>query len=332
MKKHAHIIRSLLALAMVLVLAMSFIGCNSETGNTETVVTFSPTTDATTESESTIETSTEADTNKVTAATKPVSKPTDATVTKPASKPDETTDATTVPSATKPSTPEVTTPKPTETTAPIETTHTHRYVKHTTSATCTDGGYTLYECTCGYSYKDSYTSALGHNYKTETTPATCTGKGYSETKCTRCGNISNSAFTDANGHSWGNWTVTKEATTSAEGTETRTCSVCNKSETRAVAKLEVPTETIDTAALAAYGRSYGENNYDFVANVGTRACYYPTYTRTINTMDEGYSQIAACVSDTANCLIAYGSSTKTYLDVVVEHAYDNIYYVTVYYA
>ena len=39
-------------------------------------------------------------------------------------------------------------------------------------------------------------------------------------------------------HAFGDWSVTKEATKDAEGEESRTCSVCNHTETRSIEKLE----------------------------------------------------------------------------------------------
>ena len=51
--------------------------------------------------------------------------------------------------------------------------HTHSYTTAVTAPTCTEDGYTTHTCACGYSYKDSYTKALGHSYKNG--------------KCTRCG-------------------------------------------------------------------------------------------------------------------------------------------------
>lgn len=41
----------------------------------------------------------------------------------------------------------------------------------------------------------------------------------------------------ANGHSFGEWQVTVAATCTEDGVETRKCSVCDKEETRPVAKL-----------------------------------------------------------------------------------------------
>ena len=44
--------------------------------------------------------------------------------------------------------------------------------------------------------------------------------------------------TEALGHSWGEWTVARKATQTAEGEEVRTCSECGKKETRPIPKLE----------------------------------------------------------------------------------------------
>ena len=44
-------------------------------------------------------------------------------------------------------------------------THTHNYNAVVTAPTCTEKGYTTHTCSCGDSYVDSYTNALGHDYK-----------------------------------------------------------------------------------------------------------------------------------------------------------------------
>ena len=49
----------------------------------------------------------------------------------------------------------------------------HSYTSVVTEPTCTAQGYTTHTCTCGDSYVDSYTNALGHSYKNGV--------------CTRCG-------------------------------------------------------------------------------------------------------------------------------------------------
>ena len=55
----------------------------------------------------------------------------------------------------------------------VTPTHTHSYTAAVTQPTCTAQGYTTYTCSCGDSYVDSYTKALGHNYVNGA--------------CTRCG-------------------------------------------------------------------------------------------------------------------------------------------------
>ena len=65
--------------------------------------------------------------------------------------------------------------------------HTHSYVETVISPTCTEKGYTLHKCACGYEFLDNLTAALGHNLGEwkETTPAT-EGKDGEETRaCTR---------------------------------------------------------------------------------------------------------------------------------------------------
>ncbi len=75
-----------------------------------------------------------------------------------------------------------------------EKAHVHSYIQKVIEPTCTEKGYTLYTCSCGYSYKDNYQNATGHI--------------------------------------WDDWKVTKEATETEKGIESRTCSVCNENETR----------------------------------------------------------------------------------------------------
>lgn len=69
--------------------------------------------------------------------------------------------------------------KPTQPAKPTQPSHTHSYTSTKVAATCTKGGYTLHKCSCGKSYTDSETAALGH--------------------------------------SWGDWTVVTQPTTQQEG-------------------------------------------------------------------------------------------------------------------
>ena len=69
--------------------------------------------------------------------------------------------------------------------------------------------------------------------------ATCTKAGNSvEKTCSICGKVLYAKkIIPALGHSWGKWTTIKEATATAEGKETRTCSRCGKKDYRAIQKL-----------------------------------------------------------------------------------------------
>lgn len=72
--------------------------------------------------------------------------------------------------------------------------HTHIYTAQVTPPTCTEGGYTTHICSCGRSYKDSFTPALGHSYAAAVTKAaSCTKAGVRTYTCTVCGD----SFTEA---------------------------------------------------------------------------------------------------------------------------------------
>ena len=76
--------------------------------------------------------------------------------------------------------------------------HVHKYTDEIVNATCTEQGYTKHTCECGDSYQDSEVQAKGHTY--------------------------------------GEWTVVKEATESEDGLQERICS-CGEKEEEVIAKL-----------------------------------------------------------------------------------------------
>lgn len=76
-----------------------------------------------------------------------------------------------------------------------------------------------------------------HSYNTSVTEPTCTEDGMTVYRCS-CGN-SYSEVIPATGHSLGNWSIYKEATTEEAGEERRYCSKCDHYETREIPKLEV---------------------------------------------------------------------------------------------
>ena len=115
------------------------------------------------------------------------------------------------------------------------------FVTATVEPTCTENGSTAKICNiCGYSEKNEI-SSLGHSFENSTVNPTCTEKGYTEYKCKRCTYSYIDNETEALGHTFGEWSVVTPATTTSEGLERRTCSVCGATEDRTIAKL--PEET-----------------------------------------------------------------------------------------
>ncbi len=93
--------------------------------------------------------------------------------------------------------------------------HEHSYDAVVTAPTCTEKGYTTHTCSCGDSYVDTYTDALGHAWDngTVTKQPTATETGIKTYTCTRCsatktetipaGSCPSAGFTDVPGE--GNW-------------------------------------------------------------------------------------------------------------------------------
>ena len=67
--------------------------------------------------------------------------------------------------------------------------HEHSYTAVVTAPTCTEKGYTTHTCSCGDSYVDTYTDALGHAWDSGkvTKQPTATETGVRTYTCTRCG-------------------------------------------------------------------------------------------------------------------------------------------------
>lgn len=135
--------------------------------------------------------------------------------------------------------------------------HEHDYTDTVVvEPTCTEGGYTVYTCSCGSSCVSDETAALGHDYAdaTCTTPKTCnrcgrtTGntleheytaeviepiacieQGYTRYTCKNCGFSYVTDFTNGE-HQFGQWQVIKEATCVQTGRQFRRCSYCGLEE------------------------------------------------------------------------------------------------------
>ena len=120
--------------------------------------------------------------------------------------------------------------------------------------TCTGLGtkkmYCVYDDCDAFTF-DNLIAPLGHNEKViPAVAATCTLSGKTEGKyCSSCGEILVAQETvAATGHSFGQWTVTKEATTKEAGVETRTCA-CGETETREIPMLVVVDEGVNPVVI-----------------------------------------------------------------------------------
>ncbi len=111
----------------------------------------------------------------------------------------------------------------------------HQYEAVVTAPTCTEVGYTTNTCTvCGHSYVTDLQQATGHNYEAVVTEPTCTEEGYTTYTCA-CGESYVDDYTDALSHTFGQWTESKTPACDEPGEETRTCEVCDATETRETA-------------------------------------------------------------------------------------------------
>lgn len=158
-------------------------------------------------------------------------------------------------------------------------THVHDYVSNkVTKPTCTKPGYTTYTCSCGYSYVDDHTDALGHNltdwevaykptlYKPGEEARICLNCFYEEWRvlpplshvhkytaivtnptCTEEGYTTHSCtcsdsykdnIVPPTGHKWDTGKVTKEPVEGVDGEKTFTCTVCGETEIRYFGKGE----------------------------------------------------------------------------------------------
>ena len=112
-------------------------------------------------------------------------------------------------------------------------------------AKCEENGILRRFClNCDY-FEDMSVNAYEHSYEAVITRPTCTENGYTTNKCKRCESQYIDNYKNAIGHDWSAWKVVKESTYEAEGVELRTCVVCNKNESKSIAKLKKPIKYID---------------------------------------------------------------------------------------
>ena len=134
------------------------------------------------------------------------------------------------------------------------TTHTFGDWVITEEPTCTTTGTQTRTCSVCKKVETQTIEALGHTEVIDkAVAATCTKTGLTEgIHCSVCDAVIKAQeVVPATGkHSFGNWKITKAATCTAEGTQTRTCSGCGKVETATIAK--VAHKYVDTVVKPTY--------------------------------------------------------------------------------
>ena len=168
-------------------------------------------------------------------------------------------------------------PKPTEPAPtqpnPTQPVHTHSYKATVVAPTCTAKGYTEHKCSCGDSYKDSYTGALGHSFSEQAVAATCTSGGYTLKTCSKCGATEKANETPALGHDYRDTVVAP--TSSSEGYTEHKCARCGDSyRDNYTPKLKV---TYDIYQAMTAGNNYAQSRGCMIDTSMTagNSSYYP---------------------------------------------------------
>ena len=76
-----------------------------------------------------------------------------------------------------------------------------------------------------------------HDYVAVVIPPNCTEKGYTTYTCRNCSHSYKGNEVDATGHTWGEWKVIKEATTTETGKKERVCERCDYKETAVISMI-----------------------------------------------------------------------------------------------
>ena len=157
-------------------------------------------------------------------------------------------------------------------------------VKKKVDASCVNDGYILYECDCGYSYKETVKATGNHSYDNGkvTKEATCSQDGVTTYTCKVCGITKTEPIKATGIHSYSSWikneekhfkecsschekideayhsydsgTITVAATDHSTGTKVYKCRVCGYEKEETIPMLEKTKEKIEI--------SFGEGSYN----------------------------------------------------------------------
>ena len=115
------------------------------------------------------------------------------------------------------------------------TLHTHHYAETIIPPTCSEKGYTLHSCYCGYEYKDNFVNAKHDFMLIKHIAPTCGKDGEDFYRCSRCGEEKTVSI-PTKGHKFSNWVEKTKPTCLKNGLDVRECLLCGKTESRKVSK------------------------------------------------------------------------------------------------
>lgn len=105
--------------------------------------------------------------------------------------------------------------------------------KESKAANCEEGGKEKHICSVCQFEEERDTAPLGHDWNAEYTTdvkPTCTKPGSKSIHCSRCDAAKDVTEIEPTGHSFGEWTVSKDSTCVAGGQKTRKCETCGYTE------------------------------------------------------------------------------------------------------
>ena len=113
------------------------------------------------------------------------------------------------------------------------TIHTHKYKTVRIEPTCTEQGYSLHRCDCGYEYKNNFVQPKHDYVLVEYIEPTCETDGRERYKCANCGEEKVFVL-QATGHKFGQWIEQEKPTCEKDGFALRQCKRCGKTERKTI--------------------------------------------------------------------------------------------------
>lgn len=113
------------------------------------------------------------------------------------------------------------------------TIHTHKYKTVQIEPTCTEQGYSLHRCDCGYEYKNNFVQPKHDYVLVEYIEPTCETDGRERYKCANCGE-EKAVVLQAAGHKFGQWIEQEKPTCEKDGFALRQCKRCGKTERKTI--------------------------------------------------------------------------------------------------